>query len=336
VQHVAFLSFANFLNVGGSLTSSLASARYRVISPAKHLAARGFKVSIGTMPKVSELERIASLEKKPVVFSKSVNVENEILVEKLKKLGCRIILDLCDNYFDHSGHGRKYRSHTIKMCRLADKVVSSTDFLASVIYAETGVEAVVIPDPVEGPRGAARAVGGFDVIKLLWFGHPSNFPSVVSTIPSLQALSSDFQISLNIVTSPLPAVAQMVHRFAHSGDRLSCSLTEWSPDAVWLALESCDAVILPSSDSPFYLAKSSNRLIEAIWAGRCVVASPLPSYLPFSEFAYLGDNIADMLRKAISCGASDNLSRISAGQQIIENDFALPAVGRLWEHVIFS
>lgn len=53
----------------------------------------------------------------------------------------------------------------------------------------------------------------------------------------------------------------------------------WSKRNVELALEACDFVICPVDDSsPDGLSKSSNRVLEALWAGRPVLASPIPSY----------------------------------------------------------
>ncbi|MBP2316534.1 hypothetical protein [Azospirillum soli] len=52
-------------------------------------------------------------------------------------------------------------------------------------------------------------------------------------------------------------------------------------------------MIVPSTATGDKLAKSSNRVASTLWAGRLLVAFPLPSYQPFADSAVLADDLVD-------------------------------------------
>ena len=46
-------------------------------------------------------------------------------------------------------------------------------------------------------------------------------------------------------------------------------------------------------NSPWTLAKSSNRIIESLWSGRFSRSHPIPSYMEFKDWAWIGANLAE-------------------------------------------
>lgn len=332
---IQFFSFAPVVQRNGKVDSDAASARYRVIIPATQLARRGHKISISQIaPESTGMIDPTPIVSDVVVFSKSLNMPNEALAAALLAKGKKVVVDQCDNYFDHPHHADKFREHNINMCRLASRVIASTPRLAELIRENTGVTPVVITDPVEGPRGTPKFEPAFPRVKLLWFGHPGNWNPLAAVIPSLAELARTWPMELTVVTSAVPGIAEAIANCnANFGDRLKVVLQPWTTDAVWPALEACDIVIIPSGETDFHAAKSPNRLAESLWAGRFVVAHPLPSYQAFGEFAWLGDDIAAGIRHALE-NATALPEKIARGQAYIERHHSPYAIGNAWEEAL--
>jgi SAM-dependent methyltransferase len=319
----------------GKLECSAASVRYRMISPVAQLARRGHRMGINRIPQdFSGPLDPAKVAADTVVFCKSLSPANVPFANALQAKGKSIILDLCDNYFDHPIVGDKYRDHTIAMCRLATRVVASTPRLAALIHASTGVEATVISDPVEGPRGAPCFEPKFPRIKVLWFGHQSNWESLVSLLPSLAELAKTWPMELAVVTKPIDSVTEGVAAANREyAPALKTELRTWSTAEVWASLKACDIVVIPSLQSEFNDAKSPNRIAEALWAGRCVVAHPLPAYLPFAPFACVQDDIVAGIRFALE-NSAEMLERITRGQLHVISHHSPFVIASAWEQAL--
>ncbi len=70
--------------------------------------------------------------------------------------------------------------------------------------------------------------------------------------------------------------------------------------------------------------------MEAIWAGRFVVANPIPSYREFDDFAWLGDSIVDGIKWALD-HPDEVRRRIAAGQEYIEKNHSPEVIARQWD-----
>lgn len=333
---IQFFTFAPISQRNGRLDSDLASARYRVIVPATQMARRSHRINLGQIPPdATGSVDPAAITSDVVIFSKSMAPAiNEPLARALREQGKTVVVDQCDNYFDHAHVGDKYRAHNITMCQLASVVVASTPHLASLIEEATGVKSVIITDPVEGPRGEPKFEPRFPRVKLLWFGNPGNWPAVSALLPGLAALAREIPLELHVVTRAMEEIrADLARATADSGDHLKTRLTPWTSDAVWPALADCDLVIIPSGASDFHAAKSPNRLAESIWSGRMVVAHPLPSYEPFSRHAWLGEDIIAGIRYCVD-NAAKIPGRIRDGQTLVEQVHTPWAIGNAWESAI--
>ena len=183
------------------------------------------------------------------------------------------VFDVCDDHFDgpHAGYYRKAIS-------IADLVTCNSDAMRFRLH-QMGVIARVIPDPYETPR--LNPTWGEGVV---WFGHESN-------LPDLYRVAGHVSQKLTIVSK-----------------KLTADIVEWSPEAQREALSKAAVVILPTGKSP---CKSANRLLEAVMAGKYVVAEPLPAYEEFSRYVWVGDikrgldyafnNPDECLRKVRQC-----------------------------------
>jgi hypothetical protein len=192
---------------------------------------------------------------------------------------------------------------------------------------------IVIPDPYEGPKGPARFEPG-ERLRLLWFGHPSNLDSLGAAMDDLIAYAADQPLEITVLTQLTPDIEKGCDDLSErSGSRLSISAKPWSLPGQWRALAACDAVIIPSRMAATRRAKSANRMIEGLWAGRPVVAQPLLAYEPFAEWAPTTPRLSDGCRRLFA-ERSRLPGRISAAQAYIQQTFAPTAVAAQWARVL--
>jgi glycosyltransferase involved in cell wall biosynthesis len=100
------------------------------------------------------------------------------------------------------------------------------------------------------------------------------------------------------------------------------------------ALRDCDCVIIPATvDNAQKRAKTANRLTEALWAGRPVLAHAVPSYLEFAHCAWIGEDLVAGLGVALR-NPQQVLRQVRAGQDIVAARYSPEAVGGLWAQAL--
>lgn len=307
---VVWVSFAPLRKTAGGLSSDVASVRYRIILPAR--AIPGSKVThIGPgANRRTLLERFAGIQ--VVVLGKFFDASVLELATALKERGIKVIADYSDDHFAHPLLGPAYRA----VANAADRVVASTPGLAAVLREHTSVPVDVISDPVEGVRGEPRA-SAREPPRLLWFGHPLNLDTLKFGLPQLSGYL------LTIVTAPGSGAENLAHRFR-----------PWSTAALFDELRECDAVVIPSNlHDPRKAVKSPNRFTEALWAGRFVIAHPLPAYRPLAPFGWVGEHLGEGL--AWFCHhEQEAVNRMRAGQEWVAKHCSGEAIGRAWKALI--
>lgn len=126
--------------------------------------------------------------------------------EEVRKLGKRMIMDVCDDHFA-GPLGDHYR-HAIA---IADKVVCNSREMSRIIYLDTGKEADVIDDPYEDDELEPTLGHG-----VLWFGHKAN-------LKDLEAVADQIRHPITVISN-------------HN----------WHPEALDKALRACKAVVIPT------------------------------------------------------------------------------------------
>lgn len=238
---------------------------------------------------------------KVVVFSKS-GVEREVLDLYPKK-----VYDICDDNFNCPQRGPEYVAHA----KEANAVTVNSDVMRFIVHKRTGRSAVVIPDPYEHPEVPPSWGDG-----LLWFGHWTNVKDLART--GLEA---------TIITNPDSVPEDSETRKYLEGRRV----VPWSHVAMDYALKTHALVVIPTGRS---MAKSANRLIESVRAGKFVVAEPLPAYEEFSRWMWVGD-----IREGVAWATAhpgECQERVRACQDYIRDRYSPEAIGRLWEGVLSS
>lgn len=327
-RRVVWISFAPLQKVAGRATSSVASVRYRITVPAQALEGEGFESRVTQIgagaSRRTLLERFAGAQ--AVVLGKLLAPPAEYervagdtlaLVGELRARGVRVLADYSDDLFDDPLQGTAQRA----LAGAVDRVTVSTPQLADAVRAWTAAPLSVIADPVEGARGEPR-VGRRPPYALLWFGHPTNLDTLRYGLPQLERAKIDY--SLTLVTAA-GAGAERV-----PGSRFRT----WSTAALFEELARCDAVVIPSNPhDPRKAVKSANRFTESLWAGRFVMAHPLPAYAALGDFGWVGEHLGEGL--AWYAGHGDEARRrIEDGQAAIGERFTPQAVAHDWSAAI--
>jgi SAM-dependent methyltransferase len=100
-------------------------------------------------------------------------------------------------------------------------------------------------------------------------------------------------------------------------------------EATWKALHDSDLAWIPVDETDQKAVKSPNRLLETLWAGRFVVADPVPAYLPFADLVPIGQGLETGVTQALA-DPDAVVKRIGEAQRRIARDHSAFACGRRW------
>lgn len=281
---------------------------------------------------------LGKLTTRPIEFEHVAKQAFE-LVAALKARGVKVIADFSDDNFAHPQVGPFHHS----LANAVDALIASTTELANVLGAITSAPVAVVTDPVEGRRGEPYVHNKSGVmprgpLRLLWYGHHRNLDTLQVGMPQLEGIASATPFSLVLISTPSKGAeniaAQATGAWRSRGSE--CLFRPWSNYAVFAALRECGAVIIPSNPhDPRKIVKSPNRFTEAIWAGRFVVAHPLPSYDALAEFGWVGENLADGLTW-LEDHPHQAVERIRAGQAVIAERFTPATIAALWKNAVLK
>jgi hypothetical protein len=244
-----------------------------------------------------------------------------------KRNRARLVMDICDYPFEKPPTVQAFYGEALNLC---DAVVVNSERMAELMAPHTDRRPSVIEDAVLGARADA-AFAPAKRVELLWFGHPTNLRYLHAARDALAQFAARRPCRLTVVTQDSAEVRGWVEaingRFMPA---LEARFVPWSLQTTRAALDECDIVMIPSDPSdPLKSGASANRIAEALNAGRFPVASPLLSYLPFAEAAWLGTAIADGIEWALT-NPDEVLSRIRRGQVLVAERLAGDRIGGQW------
>ena len=340
---------------GRGVTARVASARLGSILPTRALTSLGYDAR--TCSTASGIDTAGALVRgaKRVVFGElfstaegfgSTIEQYRALLRLVPDPGERVVFSIADDHFAESSVRDFYRA-ALPDC-LA--VVTVSEALARTIAPMTQRPILVAPEPYEGLRGApqvftaraprgpvgwlARRVGlSQDLwrLRLLWFGYAMNLPPLIDMLPAIEVLARRHPLSLTIVTLPFAELAQIVTpQRGDESSALRVHFQEWQPHIMDAAFAAHDLVLIPSAyRDPVKRAKSPNRLVAGIHAGRLVIAHPLPAYEPYSAYAWIGEDLCAGIEWSIRY-PQEALERIRRGQAFIDQRHSPEVVARFW------
>lgn len=335
-------------------SAGLASARYRALLPAHALRRAGHEVEV--RPMLSLAQDGFTADAGVVVVSQPkmeiLRVENAIpstlaSIERLKRRGSAVVVDVCDFKFGpqyarllEAGFGEQgaRRSEEFLRCLLllADAITVPTVALGDRLQQvfDTPLRIHVVGDPVEVAKGEPRFAPAA-TLQLLWFGSIGQHEAALRSFlrSEAPAIAANRPAKLLILCEPLDAADRA------SLERAPCEgfavrIAPWSMPALETALAACDAAIMPFlPDAETSLNKSNNRAVQALYAGRYVLANPIPSYRELAAYCYVGDSIAAGLRAALDDPA-DVVKCVRAGQERVASAYSAEAIGRRWHEIL--
>lgn len=325
-RRIVWVSFAPLEKARAGWTSKMASVRYRLLVPAAaldgeyeskviHLAAGANRRTL--------VERFKGAQ--AVILGKLLGPFKQdpgqipSLVDALHAQATAVLADYSDDHFTDPVQGGAYRA----LANAVDGVVASTQGLAERLKEYTAAPVTVITDPVEGAQQPPR-LPSRPPYRLLWFGNVQNLDTLQYGLPQLESAADAVPYSLTVMTAAGAGAEAMP----------GLRFRPWSVAALWDALGDCDAVVIPSNPyDPRKAVKSPNRFAESTWAGRFVLAHPLPAYEALAEFGWVGEHLGEGLRW-LAANGDEALQRIRRGQAAIAERFSPRSVAAAWKQAI--
>ena len=245
-------------------------------------------------------------------------------IEALKRQAGRLVIDYTDNHFQNPNIvGDFYRAIKPHV----DGVVVPSERMRRHLEGAWSGPVFVIPEPVEvepiNPASKAGRTG--QPLTALWFGHVTNLEYLFRFMATEMHRAPPEQLIILTNNSPQQAVQQAAQQAPR---QTKIALGQWTLDSMVKAARLSDYAIIPSDRQDARKnGASPGRLLTGLALGLPVVAEPLDSYLPFSEFfAATGTPEAETLMK----NPTSFHTHVQRAQPIIQTQYTTTAVGRQW------
>jgi hypothetical protein len=205
------------------------------------------------------------------------------LIKSCKNNGLKVFLDYTDNHLRESNKNSDLYKAYHEIINKVDYVVTSSNYLESVISKQFNVQTITIEDPLEvqlkePKRNLQKIPTG------LWFGHASNLNYL------LKFLQVDFEpstkIKILVMSNLYPFPDDLIKNLENSiSPKIELSILPWTINDMVLAASISDFCILPCGiGDDRKEGVSSNRLITSLALGLPSFADTPPSYKEFMSF----------------------------------------------------
>lgn len=251
--------------------------------------------------------------------------------QRAKDQGCALVVDICDYPFAKPPQVQSFYSDVLKIC---DTVVVNSERMADLMAAHLPSRPVVIDDAIIGAeRNPEFAPAGR--LRLLWFGHRVNLYYLDAWVDGLVRFAREVPCRLTVVTAAGAGAEQVTGQMeARFGPAFEARFIEWSLEALAGAMRRADLVLIPSDPSdPLKAGVSANRIAETLRAGRFAIASPVPSYQPFADAAWLGQDAIEGIRWALA-NRIEVRTRIRRGQELVATRLSADVIGAHWRGLL--
>ena len=349
--------------------ASLASHRYRVLLPAQALRQSGHDVQLENLeqPQQSPASALADFRPETVIVGKLLPVGSLALPTLAARLfallaaaraACiPVLADINDDHFGHPVLG-PYWQQLLACC---DGVISGSPAMSAVIARyQPALPLAVVGDPAAMQAGLAEVWQGSGEteksgwgsrllhrllpaevtrprLRMVWYGSPGNWPSMAVLARELAGWSAEQPFLLDIVCAEDEKIETFVDDYNRQHGPDAClDLLPWSVATTEAAIARAHLVLIPADLSdPTKTVKTANRLIDAIQAGRFVVAAEVPAYQEFSAFAWLGQDLLSGIRWYLA-QPEQALAKIRAGQAYIAARYTPEKIAGCWLEAVTS
>ncbi|MCR9176412.1 MAG: hypothetical protein NXI19_10495 [Alphaproteobacteria bacterium] len=323
-MHIGQLA-ADVVVTATEVTSNHASTRLRALVPSRALIARGHTVSIFPDDRLDADAANGRLVKPDLMVVHKIRRDLLGHLRALKAAGRKVVLDICDHVIALPHLSDLYAG----VLPMADAVSTPTAALAGVLSDHVSCPIHVIPDAVEGLRGApwADSVQKDRQVRMLWFGRSQNLAPLIDRLSEITPGALGAAVVLEVMTNPGPSLDLLRSRVPES---LEAEITPWTVDGLERALGRADLVLLPTDSDPSRLVKSANRLERALWSGRLPIAMPSPVAEDYRESAILTEDLGEGVRRALADPGAWK-ARITLGQERVAQTRTGAVLAPLWE-----
>lgn len=241
------------VNIISGADEHLASHRMRCVIPMETLNQyTTFKTKI-----TKEADEACDINIYHKHFNMSKNLSDAVMINDLTK----VMFDMCDDWFD-----RELGEYYEGMCELAHVITCNTPNMQSRIYEVTGRLAQICADPITFPFHAPEVTKAAEP-SLLWYGHALNIFSIVPYFEKLK--------NLTVITNTVLNNSKIKAKY-------------WKPGLVEKVIDLYDIVLIPRIHTPQAKCKSMNRAVDALHAGRFVIAESEEVYGELVKYIFIG------------------------------------------------
>jgi len=179
-------------------------------------------------------------------------------IEHAKKTNAKIVYDVSTDHFV-----RPERDFIKKVIAAADVVTCCSEPLIKRIKDETGRDARWVKDCISVKRGHP---GGDERRGLLWYGHSSNYAGLLQWLP--------------FITEQVTVISNQAHPSFDNYPNVS--FVPFSETNLNVFLSRSD-IVLNAYDAtdPVRLSSSTNRVVDALWAGCVPLVNDVTIYKEF-------------------------------------------------------
>jgi hypothetical protein len=254
------------------------------------------------------------------------------LVKKYKNYGLKVFLDYTDNHLRESNKNRDLYNAYHEIINKVDYVVTSSNYLESVISKQFNVKTITIEDPLEVQLKEPKS----NLQKIptgLWFGHASNLNYL------LRFLQVEFKpstkLKILVMSNLYPFPEDLIKNLENTiSPKIELLILPWSISNVVLAASMSDFCIIPCGiGDDRKEGVSSNRLITSLALGLPCFADTPPSYKEFVNF------ISPLSTESIESffiNPSINIEKTLLSQTIIIKRFSKEKIRDDWKNFLVN
>lgn len=238
-----------------------------------------------------------------LIISKCHDSRSLLAAAVMAERGCRVGVDLFDDYFSQCGDSRlvRYRNWLRQIVGYCQFGLCSTRAMADVLESyRSSLPVHVMNDPAADlhlqalPKlleSKSRQGRASRQLTVAWFGvgDNPNFPVGIHDLASfasalLPLASTGMDVRLKVLTNARALTAAGLAQLRDLPLRVS--IDEWSEARERELLDESFAVFLPVNGQPFSTAKSLNRAVTALTAGCQVLSAGHPLYPQLDSLIY--------------------------------------------------
>jgi hypothetical protein len=229
------------------------------------------------------------------------------MIQILKSMGATTAMDNSDSHV----HNPRIMGHYDLMNREADIVICNGPTLLKLIAERTGKTPYLVKDPITFPEYPPRF--NLDNPKLLWYGHSTNIKPLVGIAKDLT--------NLTVITN-------------QEVDVPNASFISWGQGVVEAEIFNHDIVVIPLGGDETKMYKNTNRVVDALHAGRFVVTDSVDVYGELEPFIFIG-GISEGIEWA-KRNKDKAYEMVRLGQNYVKEIYGDARIADQWEFSLFG